>query len=87
MRIEIDLPSWVDERAIHIMAGVERVAYKLPWEEKWKVKTSRCDMCGACCSKCKSYVDNKCTTEIDRPFLCCVTHGKIDACSIGFREV
>lgn len=49
MRIELDLPDWVDERRIIILAGIELVAEKVPWEEKWKVKETRCNMCGACC--------------------------------------
>jgi len=51
MEIKIDIPDWVKEenRGIYIMAGIELVAYKLPFEEKWKVKTGRCNMCGKCC--------------------------------------
>ena len=48
MRIEIDIPDWTKERSIYVFAGIELVAYRVP-KEKWKVKTSRCNMCGKCC--------------------------------------
>jgi len=48
MKIEIEIPDWAQERAIYIMAGIELAAYKIPGK-KWKVKTSRCNMCGKCC--------------------------------------
>jgi|OpeIllAssembly_1097287.scaffolds.fasta_scaffold342647_1 hypothetical protein len=49
MRIEIELPDWVDERHIYIMAGVELAAYKEAQETTWHVKTKRCVQCGRCC--------------------------------------
>ena len=96
MRIEIDLPDWADERAIHIMAGIERVAYKLPWEDWWHVKTARCSQCGACCEKMKcKYLDEepggekfRCSEGVMRPWLCCVSEFKDkNVCSIRFKEV
>ncbi len=49
MKIELELPEWVTERHIRILAGVELVAYKLVHEDKFKIKTSRCNFCGKCC--------------------------------------
>ena len=97
MRIEIDIPEWADERAIHILAGIERVAYKLPWEDKWHVKTGRCSSCGRCCIKleCK-YLDEepgdndrfRCSEGMMRPFSCCISKPKsIPQCTVEFREV
>lgn len=50
MKIELELPDWCDERAIYIMAGIELAAYKIP-DQDWKLKISRCNMCGKCCMK------------------------------------
>jgi len=49
MRVELDLPDWVDERNIRIMAGIELVAKKLVQNDYWEVKETRCNRCGACC--------------------------------------
>ena len=49
MRIELDLPDWVDEKHIYVLAGVECVARRLTNTRYWEVKTSRCNMCGECC--------------------------------------
>jgi len=49
-----DLPEWTEERHLYVMAGLELVAYKRQGEE-WKVKTSRCSMCGTCCENIGKY--------------------------------
>jgi hypothetical protein len=50
MRIELDLPDWVDDgSAIRIFKGVELVAKKM-LGKPWEIKTVRCDMCGECCT-------------------------------------
>lgn len=49
MRIVLDLPDWVNERHIYVMAGIELAAYKLYGEDKFHIKTSRCSQCGECC--------------------------------------
>jgi len=46
--INLELPDWADERVIHIMAGIERIAYEYPWDQLM-IKTTRCSMCGKCC--------------------------------------
>jgi hypothetical protein len=69
MKIEIEIPDWCDERAIRIMAGIELVAYKMPFE-KWKIKVSRCNMCGKCCMTSNipyPLVDGKCIHLKKRP--------------------
>ena len=53
MQITLDLPEWTNQKqTLRIFAGIELVAYKLP-DEKWQVKTSRCNMCGKCCMNFK----------------------------------
>lgn len=54
MKIEIEIPDWTDERVIQIFAGMERIAYKYPWEDSFKIKTSRCNQCGKCCENLDS---------------------------------
>jgi len=49
MRIKLNLPDWADERGIHILAGIEEVARKVPPDYKWEMKTKRCEKCGICC--------------------------------------
>jgi hypothetical protein len=48
MQVILDLPDWVQERHISIMAGMELVAYK-PYQAPWMIKTVRCNNCGWCC--------------------------------------
>jgi len=49
-----DLPEWTGERDLYVMAGLELVAYKHQGDV-WKVKTSRCSMCGTCCENIGKY--------------------------------
>jgi MinD superfamily P-loop ATPase len=49
MKVTLELPDWVEESRLMILAGVELVATKVPWENFWKVKNTRCDLCGQCC--------------------------------------
>ena len=49
MKIEIELPDWVEDQEIKILAGMEMVAKKLPWNNYWEVKDIRCNNCGDCC--------------------------------------
>ena len=49
MKIELDLPDWCDERHIRVLAGIECVAYKRSGEDKFLIKTARCNQCGKCC--------------------------------------
>jgi TPP-dependent indolepyruvate ferredoxin oxidoreductase alpha subunit len=81
MKIELEIPDWVEKeaRGIHIMAGIERVAYWLPWEKKWHIKTSRCSSCGKCCERMKCPFlneDKQCSKGIERPWLCCISEPK-----------
>ena len=49
MMIQIELPDWVNERQILILAGTELAAKKMPWEKEWTIKDDRCNRCGDCC--------------------------------------
>ena len=48
MKIELEIPDWTETNHIYILAGQELVAYKYKGEE-WKIKKSRCNLCGKCC--------------------------------------
>jgi len=97
MKVTLDIPDWVfkERRAIHVMAGIERVAYKLPWEDFWNVKISRCSSsCGECCKKldCDKLVEYgdgfKCKEDEGRPFQCCVSEPKkIYKCTSKYKRV
>ena len=95
MRINIEIPDSVIEegRAIHIMAGMERIAYKLACEDNWRVKVSQCNACGKCCQECEYLEDGKCklmTHRLGRPFLCCVSEPsfkRVPDCASLYKEV
>lgn len=87
MKIEVEIPDWVEERHIRIFAGIEEVAKKYHGQP-WQVKVSRCNMCGTCCRNvpdnwrhgkdsktgwCANlvYYANEYRCGIDRPFTCC----------------
>ena len=85
MKLNIDLPDWANKgQLISIFAGTEVVAYKYP-DKPMMVKTGRCSHCGACCKDwdktgwpvengvCKFLVENQCTAQLDKPFICCLT--------------
>lgn len=48
MKVELDLPNWIDRQVIQIFAGIERIAYKYP-DKPMMIKSGRCSMCGKCC--------------------------------------
>lgn len=48
-RTEFEVPEWARERKLTILAGVESLATKMPWEDFWLIKNDRCAMCGQCC--------------------------------------
>lgn len=80
MKIELELPDWVDERTLRIFAGIESVATK-DIGGTWQVKESRCNLCGTCCGDCKELIYSEgdkgymCNSGWDRPFGCCVGDG------------
>lgn len=49
MKLRLDLPEWVEERNVRVMAGYELVAYRLQGEKVFHLKTARCSHCGDCC--------------------------------------
>ena len=71
MRIELDLPDWVDERHIRIYAGIELAAIKRSHEDFWRVKDVRCQQCGECCTNIKNHVlptnNGVCIYLVDEP--------------------
>ena len=93
LKIDIEIPDeFIEEgNAIYIMAGHNKIAYKLNWGKYWQVKTSACSSCGLCCEKLKcEYLreDKKCGHPIDRPFICCVTEpNNISECTSLYKEV
>lgn len=48
-RIEIVIPEWAKDNNIYIMAGIELLAFRQRGGPLM-VKTSRCNMCGKCCT-------------------------------------
>ena len=49
MKIELEIDDRFGESRLLILAGVELVASKNPWDSFWKVKTVSCNRCGECC--------------------------------------
>jgi len=87
MKIVLQLPEWINERHIYVLAGMELVAFKHKGK-KWKVKISRCSMCGKCCEKlkCEHLDKNKeCDYFLARPFSCCVGISNIPDCTEEFE--
>ena len=93
MKIELDLPDWIEEekRGIWINAGIECVAKKMPWEDFWLVKSSRCSVCGKCCSKidCPHLTDdNRCRLGTERPWRCSNTDPRnVPECTSKYKKV
>jgi len=91
MRIELELPDWVVEGPLYVLAGIELAAYR-GINKEWKIKTERCHSCGTCCKSfnsakpsnsfppttkgvCNYLKDNKCSFGFHRPFSCCISIG------------
>ena len=93
MKIELNIPDWVEQEkgGIWILAGIECAAYKLPWEDFWNIKISRCSGCGRCCKKinCPDLNEqNMCGLAGKRPFLCCTSDPKnIKECTSKYKKV
>ena len=91
MRVELDLPDWVEGRSIHILAGIEEVAHKLSGES-WQIKISRCSRCGKCCGNCKylRYDANefRCSLGVKMPYECCVSDGVLEnSCTVKWQSL
>lgn len=91
MRVELDLPDWVEGRSIHILAGIEEAARKLPGKP-WQVKTGRCSRCGKCCDDCPylKYDANeyRCSLGVKMPYECCISDGVLEKnCAIKWQDL
>ena len=89
MKIEVTIPDWATERHLYILAGIELVAFKHV-DKDWKVKISRCSMCGKCCEKlgCEHLNNNKeCDYNTARPWSCCIGVSNIEGCTEEFIDV
>lgn len=106
MEIEFELPKWAwdedgEKRIIHILAGIEQIAYLDPHDGKFYVKTSRCSRCGKCCIRMNcEYLEKepgkgskyRCNKVIGhglmRPYLCCVSEpDNIPECTSKYEVV
>lgn len=99
MRIVLDLPDWVQDRRISILAGMEQVAEKLPGQP-WMMKVARCQLCGVCCADCEHLKEREgyrqgngewarmCELNVRRPYSCCIGdgHGVAEGCAIKWEE-
>ena len=94
MRIELDLPDWVDDgSAIRIFKGIELVAKKFK-DGPWQVKTVRCNFCGECCTlkgpgwqmtSIGADIEGRCVALIPKPdepgkFVCSLGAGRPFSC-------
>jgi len=94
MKIEIEIPDWVEGKHLYIFAGIELVAYKY-LDENWKVKTGRCNMCGLCCEEFKKpvlkwpFVKNKTCEYLKsdgEKKVCGLALHRPFACCVGIKE-
>lgn len=69
VKIELDLPDWVDARNIRVFAGIEEVARRMKRREYWEIKTARCSICGECCKHTNAEWPRG-ATEIDGKWVC-----------------
>jgi hypothetical protein len=44
-----EVPEWADEKRLILLAGVELLAQKEPWNNYIELKVERCSRCGQCC--------------------------------------
>jgi hypothetical protein len=96
MKIELDLPDWVDNSGVFsFFQGREMVAYKYQ-NGNWMVKDIRCTRCGECCpDDCKMKEPGinglyTCKNENDKPFRCCfgpIEGHKEENCKVAYKEM
>lgn len=96
MKIELELPDWVSERHLYILAGIELVAFKNVGEN-WQVKVGRCSLCGKCCARggvpCQHLEkvgdEVRCGLGIKRPLNCSMSALplRIEGCTEKFEEL
>lgn len=78
MRVELDLPDWVVDRRISVLAGMEEAARYEPGEG-WRIKIGRCSGCGTCCGDCEMKVKEgpiyRCSLRAKIPYECVTSDG------------
>ncbi len=96
MKIELDIPDWCEDSYLCLMKGIELVAFKYP-NEKWMVKTVRCNKCGKCCmfpegkevSEPPFIIDGKCEylVNIGKEWWCKLGSGRPWSCCMGVPSI
>lgn len=99
MILTLEIPDWAikERRVLRLMAGIEQIGYKLPWEDFWMIKISRCSSCGECCKtiNCDKLEEEpgdndmyRCSEGVMRPYFCCVSEPKnINKCTSKYKVV
>jgi hypothetical protein len=85
MKINIEIPDWANENNIYIVSRNELVAYKNVDENKWYIKSERCNKCGNCCMvhpKEGSYFPVK----KDGSCIHLIKDGENNICSLGMEK-
>lgn len=49
MKIIIKIPEWAENGKLILLSGMELVAYKNPNQNFFKIKETKCNLCGKCC--------------------------------------
>lgn len=82
MKIELELPDWVEDKHLFVMAGIEVVAYK-HLGEPWKIKTGRCNYCGKCCMNFDENDSSFKDQVVDGHCIHLVNYGEQWVCDLG----
>jgi hypothetical protein len=92
VKIEIEIPDWADGRHVYVFAGIELAAFKHAGAP-WRVKSSRCSMCGKCCEGCIHLTSDGpkrvCELGMNRPFACgtSAVPNRVSECTERYREL
>jgi len=98
-KVTFEIPDYVEDIPLFLMAGREMVAMYL--EGKVYKKVERCNQCGECCTiyglefpSCSNLENNKCKLGMMMPMACCLWEpilndrgGLMEKCSIRWKEV
>jgi hypothetical protein len=94
--ITIEVPDWAAKLHIRVFAGIELLAEKPPGG-KLRIKVSRCNMCGRCCTihgePCEYLIPDGpdmmiCSEGTSRPFACSASPGaaRVLECTERFED-